>query len=615
MRNKFALISSFLIATCFLQDLKAQVYSGMPDSIQRKPVVKANTDISYFRLSDRNRKLEVTDTLFDDFEKYNPARAFNNGSLTLGNLGSASMPIRYSPRESITTDAGFHQYDIYKMNLDEFRFYNLNRPFNDLFFSPLAGQRNFLVKGHFTRDFDKEVNVSLDYKRFNQEGFYNNQKTKSTGFGIGIYKKFPEKNRSMFICFLANNHNEEINGGVSTKEFFGNDIYRLRTAIPVRLDGDTTRHQNFSYSIDNFFDKIGEKYRGHHRLQIENGYYRYGDHDSDSADDQFVYQDYLTDTRGVRFYLGFTRIRNVFDFSFRSKSVDVKLGLLHNYQKYDNNISSRSIHDLVAFGNIGLKLKEISSFNGHAALGLGSNVGNFKLEGELVINPASQLKLTGNILAQRYDPTILQEEVYITNQLVYSNDFGKINEFVLGAKLDWQIMNTHIEFNSGIIENAIAFDQTALPYQSSDNIEYIQLIFSHKLKWKILGLENSIMIQEFSDNIFNLPGIYSVHKGYVQFPIFKKRLLTQLGLVFYNIQMNEGLRFMPATGIFYQGDEAIEYFPYSEFFGNFKIDQFRLFFKIDNFSDLLLRKEHYQIIDYPQFDYKIRFGVRWQIFD
>ncbi len=590
--------------------------SFVPDSLRTEPTVNLESpSIKYFTLDNRENLQEISDTLFDDFEKYNPARTFDDASYTLGNLGSSAYNIEYKTRDHMYTDPGFHQYDIYKLKQEDFRFYEQNRAYNDLFFSPVAGQRNFLVKAKFARNFADNVNFVVDYTRYNQEGFYQNQKTKSTAFGLGIWKHYPEKKHHLFISFLANNHNEEHNGGVSTDTLFDQELYRLRLAIPVRLNEDTTRHQNFTYAIDNYFDGLSKKYKVHHKIQFEKGYFRYGDHGADTTDDQLVYRSYLTDTRGLRYFLGFSALRNDFDLSFTTSSVKISTGISHKYQRFNNSKEVFDINDIVVFGDFSFKIKDFSDFIGRAELGLGSNAGNLKLNGLISISAIKNLKLNAFINITRYDPSLLNEKVYVTDILLYVNEFSRTNEVQLGGQLQWTKMNANLEFYSGIIENALAYDQDALPYQIDSNLEYIRIKFSHKLKWKFLGLENSLLFQNFSENIYRLPKLFSIHNVYFESHLFKKRLFARIGILYYNIQGDGDLSFMPVIGIFYPSSTSIDNYAYSEFYANFKINQFRLFFKIDNFTELIERKVHYQIENHPQFDYKMRIGVRWLIFD
>jgi len=69
------------------------------------------------------------------------------------------------------------------------------------------------------------------------------------------------------------------------------------------------------------------------------------------------------------------------------------------------------------------------------------------------------------------------------------------------------------------------------------------------------------------------------------------------------------------NGAFYPSPEETGYYPESEVYITAQVKNFRLFFRYDNFSDLLLPEVNYQIQNYPQFDNRFRMGVRWIFFD
>jgi len=579
--------------------------------------ISDSLSVTYFMVNDLSTDYEITDTLFDDFEKYAEARQFRTGAFTLGNLGSSHYNIIYSPRKEILTDAGFHQYDNYKLAPEDLRYYKLTKAYNDLFFSPVAGQENFLVKAKFSTNFTNDLNLAIDYKRINQEGFYSSQNTKSTSFGMGLWKNNKEKNHQLFISLVANNHNENQNGGIITP-FSG--VIRDRTGEAFYLTAADTRHQHFTYSLDNFWSlSKAQKYSVHHQLKVDDGYYRYSDQGAMTSRDSTYYgEQFVTDTRGLRYLLDFIRYTNTVDLSFDTNAVGLELGLLYQHARFNSDAGRAIRNDLIAFGQVKTRLKNIAELTGRLELGLSENVGNFKAEGCLQLEPVKGVKVTGKILAQRYDPAIIEESLSLTFVPVYNNDFRKINEVVLSGNIFWDKINTELEFNSGIIDNPIGFNTFALPFQSNGSTEYIQLLVNQRLQYKFLGLENAVVYQSFTDNLYQLPKLYGIHNAFVQFYLFKKNLLTRVGGLYYSLQSDAALAFSPVTGRFFPTDDRSTVnpnYPYYEFYSDFKISQFRLYIKLENANDLFIKDEFYQIHQYPQFDWKLRVGIRWVIRD
>jgi len=587
-----------------------QTSSSGPNS---QSYVPDTTIVNSFQLGDREKLLPFSDTLIDDQEKYLISRTFRKSSLTLGNHGSAAFPIIYQSQRDIFTDIGFKQYDIYKLSLDSLKFYKLNRPFNDLFFSPFGGSENFVVKGTFAREFDKNLNITLDLDRINQEGFYDGQDTKATSFGLGIWQDRKDKNHQWYLSFLVNNFNESHNGGtpfdLNTDTTYSSNTYRLdRGAVPNFLPDASvgrTRHQQFSYAVDNFFTNKTGKYKIHHRIQFENGYYRFGDDDTEDLGDSLVYLQYLTSERGLRTIHKFSRWTNQVDVGFETKGFNVELGLVYKNLSVNDDVTRSNYNDLALYSKLDFQLRELTRLTGKLYLGLGNNSGNLDLDTRLNVAPIRGLNIQGKLKILRYDPTLISQRFVITEQEVFNNEFGKTNEFIIGGALNLRKLKLQAEVESGIIDNPVYYNSMAMPTQLDGSTEYLKAIVTHKFFWRFIGLDNSFVYQSFTNNIY----------GYLQFKFFKKRLLGRVGILLYHTEHDGHVRFMPVNGAFFPGENTTEYNPYSELYSTFQIERFYIFFKMENYTDALFRKVQYQVVNYPQFDARFRMGVRWQIFD
>lgn len=620
MVRKLTLSISFLCIVVGLCRSQVTDYSKYAEQYGGSDVPDS-TSLNYFYLGDIEEQNPYQDSTLNEFEKYAEHRTFDKGSLNLGNLASASYPIIYNSNASIYTDIGFHQYDIYKRNINNFPIYKSNRIFNDLIFSPLNSSQSFFSGAKFFQSFSGDLDLSIDFNRITQEGFYQNQDTKATQLGINFHKVNEAKTHQYFISMTANNFNETHNGGVNVDLY--SDVYNTgevrsqRISVPVNISSTPgeTRHQNFSYALDNFYTPDSSKYTFHHQLNIEHGYFRYGDENTTSALDSNVYMSYLTDDRGIRYVNKFWRAINQFDVSFKTKSFNIKVGLNYNLLRFNDANSSESFNDLGVFGQIKFKIKDRIFFDGQAEIGAGENVGNISLFPKIKFKISDKIVLDGFTQIKRYDPSLIQRSAYVSENLVFNNDFNKSNAFVLGGQINMMPLKLKVSLTSGVLTNPVANDNFALPYQLDGSTEYLQLKLRHKLFWKFIGFENDFCYQSFSENIYNLPKIYSIHNLYLQTFLFKRRLDSKIGVLLYNYNYDGTLRFMPVNGQFYPSDEPIQKYYYTELYGIFKVDAFRIFFKMENLTDMILNEPHFNIIDYPQFDATFRMGIRWMLFD
>ena len=594
--------------------LHGQQYApgSRPDSELDVEITPEDTvTVRSFHLTDIRNLKTFSDTSLTDIEIYSRARNFDTGAYTLGNLGSAQYPLIYRIKKDILTDPGFHQYDLYKTEISDFTYYKIGySAFNDYTFTPLDGDENTRFRARFSTNFANDVNFTINLDRINQLGFYSNQATRSTAFGVGIWKQRPDKNRQTFFTFLANNHNEELNGGST------NFNSRIRSSIPTPLNEADTRHEDFKYYLDNFFSILDNRFQVHHQVMFEHGFYIYGDEELTFRDDTLVYpQNYITDDRGVRYFLGFHKIKNVGDINFNYRNLNINVGILHQWSRFRTDTEVESVHDATLFSQLNVDVGRIAEFDGRIEFGIGSNSGNLLLDTELKFKAVKSLDLQASLVISRYDPTLIQRSVDVTLLPVFSNMFSKVNEIQIGGLAAYDKIGLSIAFNSGIITNPIFYETTALPAQSAGSTEYIQIIGKHQFFWKFIGMENSGIIQEFTDNVFRLPRIYSTHDLFVQFPIFKKRLLARFGGLYYNIQSDESLAFLPITGSFYPTGEDFDSYPYVEAYANFQINKFRMFVKAENVVDLFLPQEHFLIQNHAQFDWNLRVGIRWLLRD
>jgi len=592
--------------------------SSYPGQLNQIEVPKVKPVIKTFKLNKKKNKTILKDTSLNGFEIYAPQRQFEKGALTLGNLGSSAIQIAFQERNNIYTDIGYHQYDIYRIEQNTLPFYELNRPYNELYFSPQSGQQNFQVGAKFSRNLDDGMNIAIDYNRIKQEGFYSEQETKATSFGISL-NRITEKHE-FYFSFLANNFNELHNGGV-TEDVDSLDrissIYRnQRSSIGTHLDDASSRHQYFSYAADNFWKTKSQKLGLHHHIRLENGYYRYSDEDVDSEEDISIYRSYLSNDRGLRVVNKFRRLSNDIDFGFTHKGISLDIGASYRYLMLDNGLEKNHIHDASINASAGLSLRKIGELKADASLAIGENVGNFSLDAQLNLKLGALGNFVGTFHSARFDAFFIQENFVVTAERVIDNSFSKINELSVRGLLDLDKLNLELSAKIGLQDKPVFYNFRALPQQLDGSINYAQLVAKHTLFWKFIGLDNEILYQSFNDNIFQLPRLFSRHNLYLQNNFFKKKLKARLGIIYYNIDYNgSGLSFMPVNGAFYPSSEETGYYPESEVYITAQIKNFRLFFRYDNFSDLLLPEVNYQIQNYPQFDNQFRMGVRWIFFD
>lgn len=236
--------------------------AGSMQTFRRIP--KDSLLIFYYYIENPNEEFPYQDTLLNNyFHQFDPARdrVLDHGAL--GYLGSPTFPLFYQPTYRQGFEVGLHQYDLYKIKVDDLRFYNLKRAYSDFYFSQGGSQDDIQLKAKFSRNFNNNVNVSIDYHRISQYGssipiryFYTNQRARQTALAGGITFKNDADTYQGFLAFSNNIHQQIDNGGIQSDTFFLQDDngFSSTLSIPVWLDDAETRHSEQEISYTHYYN-------------------------------------------------------------------------------------------------------------------------------------------------------------------------------------------------------------------------------------------------------------------------------------------------------------------------------------------------------------------------
>lgn len=609
------------------QVLSAQRPSSVPSSVSGLDTIKGlnleiveerdSMKISFITLGQVTDEQKFQDTLLDYFEDYDPLKDFNDFYLTLGNPASSHISALYTSRDNrhVNTELRRDQFSAYTKNIDELKYYKLNRVYNDLYFAPMGDQSEFLVKARLSRDFAEDVNFSLDFLRVVNEGLYLNQYARTSNFGVGFWIKFPKKKYQSFLSFTSNNHSEDYNGGhLATADLFSTPVNRLN--IGVNLNTSDLRKQDFHVAYDSYLGDPA-KWNVFHRISYRAGYYRFTDEISavEFQSDSTFYSAFLTDDRGLRNFQEFDVMTNKIVLGRGEEHpVYIAAGLTHKYHKYNLELENWIVNDLSVDGRVGLNIKDLF-LKGKASIGLLDNVGNFSLDANIGYKSQKLFTLTGGLKLLRNDPYLMDQKLIISHQELYDQAFNKEFSTSIYGELIIPSSQTEIKLESVILDNSMYYDIQGLATQFEDNITGLVGSVRQKLGWRWLQSDHILHFQNFSDNPWNLPSFLSKHKLYVQFPIFDKAMDLKIGGTFSQYIQNNGVGFMPVTGNFYSLDQSLPWYRNLDIFVAAKVQTFRLFVSVDNAIDLIDDSILYQTQFHPQWDTRVRFGVRWIIFD
>ncbi|MEL6275139.1 MAG: putative porin, partial [Bacteroidota bacterium] len=189
-----------------------------PGPQQQRAEVPDTFGIFAFQVANPNEELAFSDSLLTGWQVFDPSRevAFDYG--TVGILGGAAYPLRYTPRLRRGVDIGLHQFDLYQVTGENLDFYRLERPYTQLEFVRGSEQRDFYVTTKFSRNFADGVNFTLDYRRNSQRGRndqFPNQNLRNTNLATGFWIDNKRGKYDAFISYAANTYEQNQNGGLT----------------------------------------------------------------------------------------------------------------------------------------------------------------------------------------------------------------------------------------------------------------------------------------------------------------------------------------------------------------------------------------------------------------
>ncbi len=210
------------------------------DSLLHRTGMEDSATILY-RYLDTSRFLFL-DSSVNDFTKRWPI-AWT--SIFLGNTGSASRSLLFSPRFQPGWDHGMHAYDAYTLQENQVRFYNTTRPFTEL--SYVLGSRAEQNIGVLhTQNIRYNWNFSFRYNLMNAPGIFRNQLTNHNNYLFNTWYTSPNRRYNAFFYAGASRLAASENGGLRNLALLDSvPSFSDRFNIPANFGGNAFSSSNF----------------------------------------------------------------------------------------------------------------------------------------------------------------------------------------------------------------------------------------------------------------------------------------------------------------------------------------------------------------------------------
>jgi hypothetical protein len=625
MRTYFIIKTlGILIFSLYLQSGIAQIDElGLYQDTVENFRNEVEPDSVYFFVRNRFDQLiqiprHETDSALN-FWVYDPAQSARTDAFNLGNIGSPTLAAYPDFHRKPGLDWGLSQLDFIRMDSDSVRFYETGKPYTYISYNQAPQQTKSSTHVRFGRTFFDNSGLSIIYNRINDVGEYANQSVRSTSLGIGAHF-YPSSSTRIYFSVLTNQLLLNENGGITTDTFFGKPVYEDREVYPVYLsaasmefkerEGRINIYKTLGSETDSIKNHLDVFYDGRYNFS----HYKYFDKNFNEA----FYGIYSINENGVRAFIEERTIRNQLGLSFNYKLFKaaestgrLTASIEHQLHNYDLDNQTFKVNNLLLNGLFFQELSNRLTLQASLTLGLADHVGDYKLEGRLKLKIREGLKLHGFIKSSSLAPSILNKHFIMLNQVIYDNNLNNTKYNSLGATLDLSKQGLYAELTNTLLSDHIYFSPDLVPVQISGSFNVLQMRFGINRRLGIFYTENSLSLQNSSDDALPLPAFMSKHYLGIKFKMFKQRLNMNCGMEAHVIPDFDGYAYFPLLGQFYPSNSTLEYGYRINGLIGIEVDQFRFFFKYDNLSSIWNDSIQYMIEDYPQFDSRIRFGIRW----
>ncbi len=637
------------------------------DSTKRILPPADSTAVHYFYLNDFT-PIKVKDEL-KHFHRYNPVLLDEFDHQYLGNFGSPHYSMVYQPRYRRGFDLGFHNYDGYTITKEKVPFYNNNRPHTDAFYTA-ASQEDAYIKVKFSQNYAKRWNMYLAYNRITHKGDYDFQQVRNSNYTYSTYFRGKNDNYQLFFSWAGNTIKQKNNGGILSDTLLEEDIYRnRRDLIPVHLSTAQTEYDNHEGSITQFWsfsglkdpppaivvdtvylrdtlgvvvdtilknirpsvpriaDQPGIPSKSNISHQVSYQILQIKFFDNAPAEDASFYGNYQVNDRGIRHFVNVKKIENQIKGTlyfgknnpegFSSKrTFMLQPGIAHAFYRINQEPLKSNRNDVFLTGHLETNLKEYLNLEADAQFGVASNAGEYLVRGKLSsATKGNRIELTA--AQQLFNPSLIQQSYFISQTPIWRNQFRKSLESNLGAKYSSEKWDLEAGVRYHVFNNYLYYDTLGQAAQTNRALNIIQLFARKDFQFGKFNFENKIAFQLLPNRFIDLPAFVARHSIFYESIFFKKKsMLARIGIDLRYNSPYFANSYLPQSGQFYlQNTDRFYYYPVVDVFLNAKVKRFKMSFKVENMTQLILQKSYLTSIYYPGSDWVFKFGIAWVFVD
>ncbi|MFL2643681.1 MAG: putative porin [Flavobacteriaceae bacterium] len=577
-----------------------------------------------------------TSLTINKFHKINYLRNDNFELIPFSNTGHTYNNLSYNSTNSqLFPSFGSRAKHYSYMEIEDVNYYDMPTPFTELMYRSVFEQGQ-LLDALYSVNTNRQFNFTISRKGLRSLGNYQHFLTSTSNFKFSTNYNSKNKRYKLRTHYVSQKLFAEQNGGIRDEDILdfenGTDQFLDRSVFDPYFENADNELSGRRYYIDNSYNlsNQNDSIRTNslvigNTISYEKRYYKFN---------QSSANEYFGDSYNLSLIDDKSRLRSFLfkiGADYKTKKIgDFGVSLEYNNHKYNfGNLDSLNIsgfsnsikYDGMIFSGSYLKSSDKFKINANFSSSIADNVSGNSLGGSLDYNLNEDINIKGNISLSSHQPNY-NFSLFKSNYISYNweNNFENIEnrEFNVEFKSN-KYFNLRLDYLD--IKNYAYFTKNNLnvvkPFQHLDNINIIKFRVSREFSINKFFFDNQIQYQKVSNGtgVINLPELIARNSIYFSSHLLDKAVFLQTGFSFSYFSKYYMNSYDPLLSEFYvQNSKKIGGFPLMDFFVNAKIQQTRLYFKLEHFNSSFTGYNFYSAPNYPYRDFSFRFGLVWNFF-
>jgi hypothetical protein len=596
-----------------------------------KTIYGPQTTLHFFEndiINNRDSVRYRVDTLLPDFNRWTPVDRAYGKLVDLGNVGTASRNLFFTPRQDIGAQLGMRAYDPYAIQQDEVQYIDTKSQYTDLTYRS-GGKKTTLGRFGYSQNVNPRFNFGIRGQRLTSNKQYGTYGVASEAL-LGqnwtflLHSHYFSKDKKYLILAHYRHLNQKVReqGGVIPDEAVGGDgIYAYDGLARASDDANSWERRHVfhiyqQYKLVNGFQVFAQtdyqsiinRYTDKAiQRGISNGLYPASRYDSSNTRQDIFYK--LFDNK--------VGIKGTFSgFNYRAYVRQRFYGMRSNSQE------PNTAGFLTTSYRTGLKLENIVGL--WLSYYLKDSTQHLTAEGEHLLGRDFRLKgeLDTKWAKVGYQTIFTSPDLitqnYIGNHFDWQNNFKLTGTNTIYGSLPLKTKNILLtpEAQFHVVNNYVYYDTAAIPRQLGSAFTIVRIGTTANIqlnRWNISGM--AYYTTNSNSNVVRMPKYFA--SGQITYDFtYSKVLFIQVGVSAMYRSSYFADAYMPITQQFHiQNSFEIDQYTVADLFANVRIKRIRLAFKMAHVNQGFGVPGYFQTPGYLGLKRAFSFGVNWPLFD